>query len=75
MLIPRSAAVSLGDPFIASMIQALFESSAQEGYFAMLAMLTADREAGFYERILRGRHFDGLIMFSSDISTIRSCRC
>jgi LacI family transcriptional regulator len=30
-------------------------------------MLTADREAGFYDRILRGRHFDGVIMFSSDI--------
>src|SRR5207302_8758091 len=67
VLIPRSAAVSLRDPFIASMIQALFESSAQEGYSAMLAMLTADREAGFYERILRGRHFDGLIMFSTDV--------
>jgi LacI family transcriptional regulator len=30
-------------------------------------MLTADMEPGFYERILRGRHVDGVIMFSSDI--------
>jgi|ERR1051326_521517 LacI family transcriptional regulator len=67
VLIPRSAAVSLGDPFIATMIQLLFDASAQQGYFAMLAMLTADRETGFYDRILRGRHFDGVIMFSSDI--------
>lgn len=67
VLIPRSAAASLGDPFIATMIQLLFEASAQQGYFAMLAMLTADRETGFYDRILRGRHFDGVIMFSSDI--------
>jgi DNA-binding LacI/PurR family transcriptional regulator len=67
VLVPRSAAVSLADPFIATMIQLLFEASAQQGYFAMLAMLTADREAGFYDRILRGRHFDGVIMFSSDI--------
>jgi LacI family transcriptional regulator len=67
VLIPRSAAVSLADPFIATMIQELFESSAQQGYFAMVAMLTADRETGFYDRILRGRHFDGVIMFSSDI--------
>jgi LacI family transcriptional regulator len=67
LLIPRSAADSLADPFIASMIKALFELSAQQGYFVMIGMLTADMEPGFYERTLRGRHFDGLIMFSSDI--------
>lgn len=67
LLIPRSAAFSLADTFIASMIQSLFEASAQLGYFVMLAMLTADLEASFYDRILRGRHFDGVIMFSSDI--------
>jgi LacI family transcriptional regulator, galactose operon repressor len=67
VIIPRSAAMSLSDPFIAAMIQSLCDASAQQGYFAMLAMLTADMESGFYDRILRGRHFDGLIMFSSDI--------
>jgi LacI family transcriptional regulator len=49
------------------MIQSIFEASAQQGYFAMLAMLTADMEHGFYDRILRSRHFDGVIMFSSDV--------
>ena len=67
LLIPRSAAISLRDPFIESMIQSIFEASAQQHYFAMLAMLTADMESAFYHRILRSRHFDGLIMFSSDI--------
>jgi DNA-binding LacI/PurR family transcriptional regulator len=67
LLIPRSAAVSLSDPFIESMIQSIFEAAAQQRYFAMLAMLTADMEPAFYHRILRSRHFDGLIMFSSDI--------
>jgi DNA-binding LacI/PurR family transcriptional regulator len=67
LLIPRSASVSLGDPFIASMIQSIFEAAAQQRYFAMLSMLTADMEPGFYDRILRSRHFDGVIMFSSDI--------
>jgi LacI family transcriptional regulator len=67
LLVPRSAGVSLADPFIAGMIQSLFEASAQQGYFVMLSMLTADMEAGFYERILRSRHVDGVIMFSSDI--------
>jgi LacI family transcriptional regulator len=67
LLIPRSAAVSLADPFIASMIQSLFEASAQQGYFVTVTMLTADMEPAFYDRILRSRHFDGVIMFSSDI--------
>ncbi len=44
VLIPRSAGFSLGDPFIASMIRSLFEASAQRGYFALLAMLTAEME-------------------------------
>jgi len=67
LLIPRSVAVSLADPFIASMIQSLFESSAQQGYFVTVTMLTAEMEPRFYDRILRSRHFDGVIMFSSDI--------
>jgi LacI family transcriptional regulator len=67
VLVPRSAAHSLSDTFIATMIQALVEAAAQQGYFAMLAMVTSERETGFYDRIVRGRHFDGLILFSSDI--------
>jgi LacI family transcriptional regulator len=67
LLVPRSAAFSLADPFIASMIQALFAEATRQGFFVMLTMLTADMEPGFYDRILRARHFDGLIMFSSDI--------
>src|SRR5437762_645404 len=67
LLVTRSAAFGLADPFIASTIQSLFEASAQQGYFLMLAMLTADLEPGFYDRILRSRHVDGVIMTSSDI--------
>jgi DNA-binding LacI/PurR family transcriptional regulator len=67
VLIPRSAGYSLADPFIAGIIKSVFEASAQQGYFAVLAMLTTEMEPGFYDRILRSRHFDGLVMLSSDI--------
>ena len=67
LLIPRSAAFTLADPYIALMIRAISEASRQQGYFLLLAMLTADMEPGFYDHLLRGRHFDGVIMFSSDI--------
>jgi LacI family transcriptional regulator len=67
LLIPRSPARTLSDPFISTMIQSLAEACTSLGYFLMLAMVTADMEPSFYNRILRGRHFDGIIMLSSDI--------
>src|ERR1700716_612825 len=67
VLVPRTAARGLTDPFIASMIKSLFEACAQQGYFSLLALLTVDMEPDFYDRFLRSRHFDGVIMLSSDI--------
>jgi LacI family transcriptional regulator len=67
LLIPRSAADTFSDPFISTMTQSLTEACNSMGYFLMLATVTADMEPGFYNRILRGRHFDGIIMLSSDI--------
>lgn len=67
LLIPRSATIIFSDPFFAQVIHSVTEAAAQFGYFLMLAMVTADQEQGFYDRILRSRHFDGVLMLSSDI--------
>lgn len=67
LLIPRSAGVIFADPFFSQMIQGITEASASLGYFLMLAMVTAEMEQSFYNRILRSRHFDGVIMLSSDV--------
>lgn len=67
LLIPRSAAVIFADPFFPHVIQGITEACNSMGYFLMLAMVTADFEQGFYSRILRSRHFDGIIMLSSDV--------
>jgi DNA-binding LacI/PurR family transcriptional regulator len=37
------------------------------GFVPMVVMLTTDVEPHFLDRILRGRHFDGIIMQSSDM--------
>ncbi len=66
-LIPRSAAQIFADPFFPTIIQGISESCAANGYFLMLAMLTAELEQGFYNQVLRGRYVDGLIMLSHDI--------
>ena len=67
LVIPLSAAVIFSDPFFAHVIQGIAETCANRGYLLSLSMVTADQEQGFYSRILRGQHFDGLIMLSSDI--------
>jgi LacI family transcriptional regulator len=67
LLIPRSAATIFSDPFFPHVIQGITETCSNHGYFLMLSMVTAEREQDFYERVLLGRHADGLIMLSSDV--------
>ncbi|HEX6290782.1 MAG TPA: LacI family DNA-binding transcriptional regulator [Herpetosiphonaceae bacterium] len=67
LVIPRSAAVIFSDPFFPHVIQGITEACTSRGYFLMLSMVTADLEQGFYNRILRSRHFDGVLMLSSDV--------
>lgn len=67
LLIPRSAATIFSDPFFSAVIQGVSEACNSHGYFLMLSMVTSEMEQGFYNRILRSRHFDGIIMLSSDV--------
>jgi LacI family transcriptional regulator len=67
LVIPRSAAVIFSDPFFPHVIQGITQACTNRGYFLMLSMVTADLEQGFYNRIVRSRHFDGVIMLSSDV--------
>src|SRR5258708_6540671 len=64
---PRRAAVTLAARFLAGMLESLFGASAQRGFFVRVPMPTADLGPAFSDRTLRSRHFDGVIMFSSDI--------
>ncbi|NTV65232.1 MAG: LacI family transcriptional regulator [Oscillochloris sp.] len=67
LVIPRSAAQIFTDPFFALALQGINEACVACGYFLMLSMVTAEREEGFYEQVLRGQHLDGILMLSSDI--------
>lgn len=67
LIVPTTAAEIFSDPFFGPTIQAITEASARAGYLVMLSMVTADAERGLYERIVRGRHFDGVLMLSSHI--------
>lgn len=67
LIVPTTAAEIFSDPFFGPTIQAIMEASTRAGYFVMLSMVTADAERMLYERILRGRHFDGVLMLSTHI--------
>lgn len=67
LLIPRSAAFTFSDPFFSHVIQGIQSECHSRGYFLMLSMLAAEMEQSFYQRIVRSRHFDGVLMLSSDI--------
>jgi DNA-binding LacI/PurR family transcriptional regulator len=67
LLVPVAAAENFSDPFFGPLVQAITVSSTRAGYFVVLSIITADMERGFYERVLRSRHFDGVLMFSGDI--------
>lgn len=67
LLIPRSAAFIFSDPFFPQAIQGITETCNSRRYFLMLSMLTADLEERFYRHILRGHHFDGVILLASDL--------
>jgi LacI family transcriptional regulator len=66
-LMTRSPSESFVDPFISSIVQAVCRTSTQLGFVPMVVMLTTDMEPRFFNRVLRGRHFDGIIMQSSDV--------
>lgn len=67
LLIPRSAASIFSDPYFPHVIQGITETCTEREYFLMLSMLTGDMEKRFYHRILRGNHFDGVIMLASTV--------
>jgi LacI family transcriptional regulator len=67
VVIPRSASTIFSEPFFPLVIQGITEACNEQSYFLMLAMITTELEQDFYNRIVRGRHFDGIIMLSSDV--------
>jgi LacI family transcriptional regulator len=70
LIIPDSAMMVFEDPFFGPVIHTLTEAAAAHGYFLMLAMIKRDLEQGFYDRVLRSRHFDGVIVLSHDIDDV-----
>lgn len=67
LVIPSTVTEIFSDPFFGTAIHGITEASTQAGYFVMLSMVSVKNEPRFYERILRSRHFDGVLMLASHI--------
>ncbi len=67
LLIPRSSAFIFTDPFFSLTIQSITEACTARDYSLMLSMATGAEERSFYQRVLRSRITDGVLMLSSDI--------
>jgi LacI family transcriptional regulator len=67
LLIPGSAAFVFSDAFFPQVIQGISETCNRHGYIMMLSTVMPEMERDFYERVLRGRHVDGVIVMSSNI--------
>lgn len=67
LLVPRTVGVVFAEPFFSSIIESVAETCSNLGYFLMLSMITSDMEQSFYNRVLRGRNIDGVILASNDI--------
>ncbi|HZR38943.1 MAG TPA: LacI family DNA-binding transcriptional regulator [Ktedonobacteraceae bacterium] len=66
VLFPRGA--NLTNPIFASIGQGIGQECARKGYTAMLSLGLRDMEENVLFNMLRSRHFDGIVLISSDIN-------
>jgi len=66
VLFPRSTEYLLANPIFASFGQGIGQMCAQRGYLAMLSLGLRDMEERMLFDMLRSRHFDGIVLISSE---------
>lgn len=66
LLLPDNAYHLFGNPVFALMGQGMSQVCSQKGYISMLFMGRQDVEEQTLFSLLRGRHFDGIVLISSD---------
>jgi len=66
VLFPPSANFHLANPVFASLGQGIGQACAQRGYLSMLSLDLRNMEEKILFNMLRSRHFDGVVLISSD---------
>lgn len=66
LILPDNAYHLFGNPIFALIGQGISQICAQRGYISMLFLGRQDMEEQTLFNLLRGRHFDGIVLISSD---------
>jgi DNA-binding LacI/PurR family transcriptional regulator len=66
VIFPRSTEYLLANPIFASFGQGIGQTCAERGYLAMLSLGLRDMEERMLFDMLRSRHFDGIVLISSE---------
>lgn len=67
VLFPSSSDLFFSNPFFSFTAQGIAQSCMQRGYFPMLSLSTSGMDANILISILRARHFDGIVLVSSEV--------
>lgn len=68
VVIPETVPKVFSDPYFPVVLHAISNALAERGYHLMLSLLTPQQEEAFYQRALRGRVVDGIIVVSAQIT-------
>jgi LacI family transcriptional regulator len=67
LLIVRGTATIFTNQYFPPLVQGISEACNECGYYLMLSMVKAGQATSFYQRVVNGRHCDGIVMLANDV--------
>ncbi|WP_322798464.1 LacI family DNA-binding transcriptional regulator [Thermoflexus sp.] len=68
VVIPEALPKFFSDPYFPAVLRGISDALTERGYHLMLSLLSPQQEEDFYQRALRGRLVDGIIVISAQIT-------
>ncbi len=68
VVIPETIPKVFSDPYFPAVLRGIFDALMERGYHLMLSLLSPPQEEDFYQRALRGRVVDGIIVLSAQVT-------
>lgn len=68
VVIPETLPKVFSDPYFPAVLRGISDALTEHGYHLMLSLLSPQQEEDFYQRALRGRVVDGIIVLSAQVT-------
>jgi len=68
VVIPETLPKVFSDPYFPAVLRGISDALVERGYHLMLSLLSPQQEEDFYQRALRGRVVDGIIVLSAQVT-------